>query len=249
MRHDLAGFTGDPRFIQNDYAQKMISKLRSSIAGIYKWRLGPAAPAEYQPETDAEKQALINEADFAFRQAFALCPSSPEAVFPYVSFLLQFRRLDDAQVIGEAGLKADPQNQQFKSVLDTVKSYKKQSAADRPAQADLGRREDRLKANPANAQAALVESPALETANPAQVPILTVSIDANGALRLGANPMPVSIERFKEELVAAVAKTPNLLLHISADKNAPIKMVIKVMDAAKEAKVNRVSVHESPEGL
>src|ERR1019366_8885509 len=30
VRHDLKGFTGDPRFIQNDYAKRTFSKLRSS---------------------------------------------------------------------------------------------------------------------------------------------------------------------------------------------------------------------------
>jgi len=32
VRHDLKGFTGDPRFIQNEYAKRTFSKLRSSIA-------------------------------------------------------------------------------------------------------------------------------------------------------------------------------------------------------------------------
>ena len=63
--------------------------------------LARLAPPEYQPKTEADKQALLTEADFAFRQAFALCPYSPEAIFRYVQLLLQFNRLDDAQLIAE----------------------------------------------------------------------------------------------------------------------------------------------------
>ena len=49
VRHDLKGFTGDPRFIQNDYAKKIFSKLRSSIGGLYAWRLGRGAPPNTNP--------------------------------------------------------------------------------------------------------------------------------------------------------------------------------------------------------
>jgi hypothetical protein len=132
VRRDLQGFTGDPRFIQNHYAKATFSKLRSSIAGVYAWRLGPAAPPEYLPKTESDKQALVTEADFAFRQAFALCPYSPEAIFRYVSFLLPSNRLDDAQLIAEAGLKADPQNKQVQDLLENLKSFK--AKMDRPGE-------------------------------------------------------------------------------------------------------------------
>ena len=39
-RKDLSGFTGDPRFAQDEDSQKMFSKLRSSIAGVYAWGVG-----------------------------------------------------------------------------------------------------------------------------------------------------------------------------------------------------------------
>ena len=80
-KQDFSGFTGDPRFIQNAYSHKMFSKLRSSHAGLYAWRVDHAADA-------AEKKRMSDEADFAFRQAWALCPYSPEAVFRYMNFLL-----------------------------------------------------------------------------------------------------------------------------------------------------------------
>jgi len=66
---------------------------------------------------------------------------------------------------------------------------------------------------------------------------LVVSIDPKGILRFGGDETPVTVERLKEKLVAAVAKKPDLKLAISADKNAPIGQVIKVMDAAKETKL------------
>ena len=96
LRHDFNGFTGDRKFIHDDDAQKSFSKLRSSIGGIYAWRLSPQCPAEYRPKTNAEYQRLLKEADFTFRQAFAFCPYSPEAVFRYVQLLLQLQRFDDA---------------------------------------------------------------------------------------------------------------------------------------------------------
>jgi biopolymer transport protein ExbD len=64
---------------------------------------------------------------------------------------------------------------------------------------------------------------------------LVVTIDTTGSLRLGPEGKPVTVDRLKEELVAAAAKTPNLKLAISADKAAPFGQIIKVMDAAKEA--------------
>jgi beta-lactamase regulating signal transducer with metallopeptidase domain len=93
-QHDLAGFTGDPRFVQNDYACKMFSKLRSSIAGLYAWR------AEHATAT-GEKERLGRAADFAFRQAFALCPYSPEAVDRYANFLRSQNREADAGLVNQ----------------------------------------------------------------------------------------------------------------------------------------------------
>ena len=128
VRHDLAGFAGDPRYVQNDYAQKMLSKLRSSIGGLYGWRLGPLAAKEYQPKSQAQHTALASEADFAFRQAFALCPYSPEAVFRYAQLLLQTQRFDDALLVAETCSKVDPANSQVRGLVDAIKNYKKQRA-------------------------------------------------------------------------------------------------------------------------
>ena len=64
---------------------------------------------------------------------------------------------------------------------------------------------------------------------------LILSIDPKGNLRFGADSKPVTIERFKEELLAAIARKPDLQLAISADKSAPIGPMVKVMDVCREA--------------
>jgi hypothetical protein len=125
VHKNLKGFTGDPRFVQNDCAQRSFSKLRSSIAGVYAWRLGGDTPPEYRPKSEAERQALLKEADLAFRQAFALCPYSPEAVFRYVNLLLQVNRPDDALLVAQACLKLDPDNGQFKDLVNKIQACKK----------------------------------------------------------------------------------------------------------------------------
>jgi biopolymer transport protein ExbD len=42
-------------------------------------------------------------------------------------------------------------------------------------------------------------------------------------------------------LLDLVAKNPELALAISADKDAPFGQIVKVMDAAKEAKIKMVN--------
>lgn len=64
---------------------------------------------------------------------------------------------------------------------------------------------------------------------------LVVSIDPSGNLRFGPEAKPVTEKALKEELLAAVAKTPDLKLAISADTKAPFGKIVKVMDAAREA--------------
>jgi biopolymer transport protein ExbD len=68
---------------------------------------------------------------------------------------------------------------------------------------------------------------------------LVVSIDPQGGLRVGPEAKPVTLERLKDELLAAAAKNPEQRLAISADKTAPWGQVVKVMDVAKEAKLKQ----------
>ncbi len=116
-KHDLGGFKGDPEFIEDTWAQKSFSKLRSSIGGLYAWRVGnTGAPGE--------KQRMTREADFAFRQAYALSPVSPEVVFRYVQLLLGANRLEDARLVVQTTLKLDPENAVLHSLADQLKAMK-----------------------------------------------------------------------------------------------------------------------------
>jgi beta-lactamase regulating signal transducer with metallopeptidase domain len=116
-RKNLDGFTGDPAFVSDAYAPKMYSKWRDSIANVYSSRLGfgmVKMPPEYAPKDDAEKQKLMQAADFAFKQAFAICPSSPEVVFCYVDFLVKSDRKADAQALAHAATIIDPKNENLR---------------------------------------------------------------------------------------------------------------------------------------
>jgi tetratricopeptide (TPR) repeat protein len=153
LRHDMNGFTGDRKFLHDDDAQKSFSKLRSSIGGVYAWRL-TQADAQYRPKSNAEYQRLLKEADFTFRQAFAFCPYSPEAVFRYCQLLLQLQRFDDALLIAETCLKLDPYNGQVRGLVDNIRKYKKDTAGFEQFRSNLQRREEEVRKNPANFQAA-----------------------------------------------------------------------------------------------
>jgi biopolymer transport protein ExbD len=93
----------------------------------------------------------------------------------------------------------------------------------------------------------LPESSQAQKTGEQENPPLTVIVDAKGALRLdgagGLHELPVTEERFRSELLALVAKNPQLALAISADKDAPFGQIIKVMDAAKEAKIKMVNAY------
>ena len=107
VQHDLQGFTGDPTFVENYYAKAILSKLRTSIGGIYAWRLATNAPAEYQPKAEDDRQRLVEQTDLAFRQGFALCPYSPEAVFRYANFLVESHRVQDARMIAQTAIDVE----------------------------------------------------------------------------------------------------------------------------------------------
>ena len=152
LRHDYSGFKGDLKFVRDDQAQKAFSKLRSSIAGVYAWRLAPQCPEQYRQKTAAGTQALIRETDFAFKQAFAFCPYSPEAVFRYINFLLQYDRLDDALLVVQTCHKLDPYNEQVKDIVKQLGDFKSQSAARSQAETQLRRMENEARTNPGNIQ-------------------------------------------------------------------------------------------------
>ena len=158
LRYNLNGFTGDRKFVHDMDAQKAFSKLRSSIGGVYAWRLSQQCPPEYRPKSDAEVKSLYREADFAFRQAFAFCPYSPEAVFRYANLLIQFGHFDDALLVGETCQKMDPYNGQVQDLIKNLRNFRK-SQADQQGNIDqaknnLQRMENEVRSHPTNFQAA-----------------------------------------------------------------------------------------------
>jgi thioredoxin-like negative regulator of GroEL len=127
-------------------AQKAFSKLRSSIAAsIYDWRFR-------QAKTQAERERMLKEADFAYRQALAFCPFSPEAVFHYVKLLADTGRFDDAIVVAKTCFKLDPDNSVVENLVNQLINYKKQAVVPPPQQLD--KLEKEFKDNPANTQVA-----------------------------------------------------------------------------------------------
>jgi tetratricopeptide (TPR) repeat protein len=152
LRHDYSGFKGDLRFVRDDQAQKAFSKLRSSQSGVYAWRLGPQCPEEYRQKTPATVEALRRETDFSFKQAFAFCPYSPEAVFRYINFLLQYGRMEDAFLVAQTCQKLDPYNEQVKGLVKQLGEYKSQSATRSQIETQVQRMENEARANPGNLQ-------------------------------------------------------------------------------------------------
>ena len=82
---------------------------------------------------------------------------------------------------------------------------------------------------------ALPESSQAQKTGAQENPPLVVSVDSSGNLRLGPEAKPMTVDRLKQELTAAVAAKADLKLAISADKSAPFGQIVKVIDAAKEA--------------
>ncbi|HEV2693705.1 MAG TPA: DUF2723 domain-containing protein [Verrucomicrobiae bacterium] len=151
VHNNYKGFTGSRAFVRDDDAQKAFSKLRSSQAGMYAWRADPrTCPPEYRQKTAASQAALIRETDFAFKQAFAFCPYSPEAVFRYINFLLTQGRFDDAILICETCQKLDPFNGQVAGTIEQLKSFRNQNSQRTQAVGQLDQMENTARTSPDN---------------------------------------------------------------------------------------------------
>lgn len=90
----------DAEFVANERMRKAFSKLRSSQAGLYAWRL-----------TKPNKHPLLQiQTEIAFKQAYALHPRSPEAIFRYVNLLLGNGRVEEALILANTSKRLDPAN-------------------------------------------------------------------------------------------------------------------------------------------
>ena len=82
---------------------------------------------------------------------------------------------------------------------------------------------------------ALPESSQAQKSGANENPPFIISIDNNGIYYL--ENLPVTYEQFRSELLNQAAKNPQLVLAINADEKAPWGKIVKVRDAAAEAKI------------
>lgn len=97
---------------------------------------------------------------------------------------------------------------------------------------------------------ALPESSQGEKTGASEDAPLVVSIDPQGSLRLGggSDALPMTADNLRSELISRATKNPQLKLAINADKAAPFGQIVKVMDAAKDAKIKFVSAYTKESG-
>ena len=73
---------------------------------------------------------MNDAADFAFRQAIALCPYSPEAVIRYANLLFSEQRFSDALVVAQTAAKMPEMKgssgQQIRDLADQIKRIQQQ---------------------------------------------------------------------------------------------------------------------------
>ncbi|MBI1841667.1 MAG: DUF2723 domain-containing protein, partial [Verrucomicrobia bacterium] len=120
LQKDFRGYNGDRAFVRDNDGQKAFSKLRSSIGGLYAWRVQTT-------RNPLEQQRVLKEAEFSLKQSFAFCPYSPEAVFRYINILVSLSRFDDAILLSQTALKFDPANGQLKGLIDELERIKRSS--------------------------------------------------------------------------------------------------------------------------
>ncbi len=240
---DYTGFKGDRKFVRDDQAQKSFSKLRSSIGGVYSWRLTRA-------RTPAEQQRMSKEAEFAFRQAFAFCPYSPEAVFRYTTLLASLGRFDDAQSITETCLRFDRDNPNIKNWVDQIKLYRQQQGQFAQTQQKLGQLEQQMRTNPGNVKLAFEAASAHlqaqntnaafaildQLASNSQVDASTLLSIANAYVQLQQG---ARLESVLKRLVTVTPESPEawfdlasteVLLGKGNDALAPLRKAIELSD-------------------
>lgn len=123
LRGNFKGYRGDMKFLRDDDAQKSFSKLRSAITGLYWWRANSTTSAE-------EQQLLLREAEFSAKQAYALCPFSPEALYKLVNMLVLQNRFDDSINLIMTSMMFDSENDGLKDLLAQVKTLRDRSLAE-----------------------------------------------------------------------------------------------------------------------
>lgn len=67
------------------------------------------------------ERGYVAEAEQAFRIANEIAPTSPEAVFRYVNLLVEQGRYQDAMPIAQTAVRIEPENQQFRNLMEELK--------------------------------------------------------------------------------------------------------------------------------
>ncbi|EEF58493.1 ExbD/TolR family protein [Pedosphaera parvula] len=95
---------------------------------------------------------------------------------------------------------------------------------------------------------ALPESSQALKSGASENPPLVIIIEPTGNLRFGPDATPMTLDRLKSELQAAVSRNSQTKVALNADKGAPWGQVVKVMDAVKESKVQSLSAFTRQSG-
>lgn len=114
VRKDLKSFKGDSDFVKDRETQKAFGRMRAAIAGAYAWRAANA-------KKENERQLMAEEADYAFRQAVAIGPASPDAVTRYAELLANKGRLADALRLAKFAVALDRSEDKLQTLLQTLR--------------------------------------------------------------------------------------------------------------------------------
>jgi len=113
----LDGFKGDPDYVLSTGSrngQFIYGHLRLGQAHLYEWRMDHATAPE-------EKERMMHELDFAYRQVIALNPHHVEVVKRYVNLLRDQKRLDDARRMLQAGQQINPRSTRLQALAEEMK--------------------------------------------------------------------------------------------------------------------------------
>jgi tetratricopeptide (TPR) repeat protein len=237
LRHDFHSFTGDRKFAHDEDAQKSFSKLRSSIgSSIYQWR-----SREADSKNPVERTRVTKEAEFAFKQAFAYCPYSPEAVFHFMDLLLTQNRVDDAIAILQTCHKLDPYNGQISDWIDQLSRGRPNLAGDR-LKADVGQITRAIDAGQNNKALQMLDQ-AVDLAGTDAAALVEL---ANGYLRVG------DLAKSEQMLLKLVETMPNSsealynLAVIQAHRGQTAKAIASLQ---KCLAINAAEIAKDPEAI
>jgi hypothetical protein len=123
LQRSLSGFTGDTNFVQTAKTWRSlpdqvspgrwIAGLRTPIARTYEWR------ARHTTLSD-EQRRMTQEAEYAYKQAFALCPYLTDTVVGYTYFLANQNRIRDALLVAQTAAKFYPAEKYYQKIVQQM---------------------------------------------------------------------------------------------------------------------------------